>query len=40
MLNELKQVIERATPGLPGDLAGGVALVVLLIAGLHLPGMF
>ena len=39
MLIELKSVIERASSTLLGDFAGAVALVVMLIVGLHLPGL-
>ena len=39
MLIELKSVIERASATLPGDFAGAAALVVMLIVGLHLPGL-
>ena len=39
MLIELKSAIERTSATLPGDLAGAAALVVMLIVGLHLPGL-
>lgn len=39
MLIELKSVIERTSATLLGDLAGAAALVVMLIVGLHLPGL-
>ncbi|MGR3344567.1 MAG: hypothetical protein ACU0DI_15335 [Paracoccaceae bacterium] len=39
MLIELKTVIERTSSTLLGDFAGAAALVVMLIVGLHLPGL-
>ncbi len=39
MLTELKAVIDRSAPTLLGDAAGAVALVVLLLTALHLPGL-
>ena len=39
MLIELKTVIERTSPTLLSDFAGAAALVVMLIVGLHLPGL-
>ena len=39
MLIELKEVVERSSPTLLSDFAGAVALAVMLIVGLHLPGL-
>ncbi len=39
MLIELKSVIERSSATLLSDFAGVLALVVMLIVGLHLPGL-
>ena len=39
MMTELKAIIDRTAPTLLGDAAGAAALVVLLMAGLYLPGL-
>ncbi len=39
MLIELKSIVSRTSPTLLGDFAGATALVVMLIVGLHLPGL-
>ncbi len=39
MLTELKAIIDRTAPTLLGDATGAAALVVLLLAGLYLPGL-
>ncbi len=39
MLTDLKDMIERSSPTLLSDFLGGVALFVMLIVGLHLPGL-
>ena len=39
MLTELKSAFERSAPRLAGDLTGAVALVVMLLVGLHLPAL-
>jgi len=37
MFIELKSIIERSSATLLGDFIGAVALVLMLIVGLHLP---
>jgi hypothetical protein len=39
MLTELKSVIERSSATLLQDALGAAALMVMLLAGLHLPGL-
>jgi len=39
MLIELKTIVERTSPRLLGDFVGALALVVMLIVGLHLPNI-
>lgn len=39
MLSEIKTLIARAESSLLGDALGAVALLVGLVAGLHLPGL-
>ncbi|WP_268870854.1 hypothetical protein [Actibacterium mucosum] len=39
MLKDLKSVIARSHSTLLQDAAGAVALVVMLVGALHLPGM-
>jgi hypothetical protein len=39
MFTELKSVIERSSATLFGDFIGAAALVLMLIVGLHLPGL-
>ncbi len=39
MLIELKSIVERTSPTLLGDFAGALALVVMLVVGLHLPSL-
>lgn len=38
MLNDLKDSLSRSTATIAQDLAGGAALMVILLVGLHLPG--
>jgi len=40
MLNELKSVIDRSSATLLQDALGVTALMVMLVVGLHLPGLF
>ncbi|SMX34974.1 hypothetical protein [Actibacterium lipolyticum] len=39
MLTELKAVMNRSSATLIQDAAGAMALVVMLLVGLHLPGL-
>ncbi|WP_421704197.1 hypothetical protein [Aliiroseovarius sp.] len=39
MLNEVKAVLSRSSATIWQDIAGGCALMVVLIGGLHLPGV-
>jgi hypothetical protein len=39
MFQDLKAALSRSSATLPGDMAGATALVVLLLAVLHLPGL-
>ncbi len=39
-MNELKDMIARNGATLPGEFAGGAALVLLTLAGLSLSGLF
>lgn len=39
MLNDLKDVVNRSSATLLQDAAGAAALVVMLLVGLHLPGL-
>ncbi len=39
-MNELKETISRNAETLPGDFAGGAALVLLTFIGLSLSGIF
>ena len=39
MLIELKNLFHRTSPTLVSDAAGAIALVVLMVVGLHLPAM-
>jgi hypothetical protein len=39
MIQEVKDVLARSSATLWQDIAGGIALMVLLIGGLHLPGV-
>lgn len=39
MIIELKSIFERSANTLLGDFFGAVALIVMLIVGLHLPGL-
>ena len=38
MFDDLKAALTRAPATLAQDIAGGAALMVILVAGLHLPG--
>jgi len=38
MLSDLKALLARADGSVAGDALGVVALLVILVAGLHLPG--
>lgn len=40
MLNDVKQVLTRSRATIWQDMAGGAALMIGLIAALHLPGFF
>ena len=40
MLHQIKTVAERSRDTLLGDFVGGAALMVTLLAGLYLPGLF
>ncbi len=40
MFIELKSAFERSSATLAGDMAGAVALGLLLVIGLHLPDLF
>lgn len=40
MFHDLKAVFQRAQPTLLQDMAGVTALVVMLVAALHLPNLF
>jgi len=39
MLHEIKSVLARSSTTILQDLAGGIGLMVVLFAGLHLPGL-
>ncbi len=39
MLKEVKAVLLRAEKTIWQDFAGGAALIIVLIGGLHLPGL-
>jgi len=39
MLNQIKAILHRSQDTLWQDAIGAVALMVLLLAGLHLPGL-
>ena len=39
MLKEIQAVLTRSSATIWQDIAGGVGLMVVLVAGLHLPGM-
>jgi hypothetical protein len=39
MIEDLKSAFSRAPATLPADVAGATALVILLLAALHLPGL-
>jgi hypothetical protein len=39
MFEDLKDAFSRSPATLPGDMAGATALVILLLAALHLPGL-
>ncbi len=39
MLNEIKDVLNRSHATLWQDAAGATALIVMLVVGLHLPGL-
>ncbi len=39
MLNELKEILDRTSSTLLSDFAGAAALVIMLVVGLHLPGL-
>ncbi len=40
MLTELAAALRRSAPTLASDAAGALSLIVLLMAGLHLPALF
>jgi hypothetical protein len=37
-MQEIKAILSRSSATIWQDLAGGIGLVVVLVAGLHLPG--
>ncbi len=39
MFQDIQDVLSRSSTTIWQDIAGGTALMVVLIAGLHLPGM-
>ncbi len=39
MLTEMKALFQRSSSRLLADMAGGLALAVMLLVGLHLPAM-
>lgn len=39
MLKEIANVLTRSRDTIVGDTLGGIALLVVLLAGLHLPGI-
>ena len=39
MFQEIKDVLSRSSATIWQDIVGGTALMVVLIAGLHLPGL-
>lgn len=39
MLNEIRNVLTRSSATIWQDIAGGTALMVVLIGALHLPGV-
>ena len=39
MINEIKAVLLRAEATIVKDFIGGLALLIVLIGGLHLPGL-
>lgn len=38
-MNEIRAILTRSSATIWQDLAGGVALMVVLVGGLHLPGL-
>lgn len=40
MLYDIKTIVSRSSATILQDLAGGVGLVVVLVGGLYLPGLF
>lgn len=40
MLNEIRQVLHRSSETIWQDILGGTALMVVLVAGFMLPGLF
>lgn len=38
-MQDIKDILSRSSATIWQDLAGGVALVVVLVGGLHLPGL-
>lgn len=38
-MQDIKAILTRSSATIWQDLAGGVALVVVLVGGLHLPGL-
>jgi len=39
MITDVKTAIERSSATLLGDVVGATALVIMLVVGLHLPGL-
>jgi len=40
MLKEIQDVLSRSSATIWQDIAGGTALMIVLFAGLYLPGLF
>ena len=40
MTKHIKQITAQAQDSYIGDIVGGAALMIILVAGLHLPGLF
>ena len=39
MINDIKNILARSDTSLAQDFVGAVALIVMLVVGLYLPGM-
>ncbi|MEL6315770.1 MAG: hypothetical protein AAFN44_19165 [Pseudomonadota bacterium] len=40
MTKRIKHITAQAQDSYLGDIVGGAALMIILVAGLHLPGLF